>query len=209
MHKISQTRILCAVDGEQLESKALSIRPEGDLALERSVFPETVSPSLVPNQFTPLCGFQDGTVFPAKHSIPYEYARRSTAKLSIFCDQGATLISLNDQEYFAIPGTYQHWPTAPSSVNQYTSHASIRGSDFQSAPSNLFHCLTLTFNLDGFAGRQARKEMEFQPQSTVVTHHSSEVLFFITQHFPDYLQYAEPTPAFRRFIDLLIEATFN
>ena len=89
-------------DGERLESEALSGPDKGGiLALEPSVFPEKFSQSLASNGITPSCGFQDGTVTPAKQPISYNNA--STAKLSIHCDKGASCVSLNAQEYFPIP----------------------------------------------------------------------------------------------------------
>jgi hypothetical protein len=91
-------------DGDQLESdKGLSgPGKDGLLALNPAVFPENVE-SLDWKQIKPSCGFIDGTVAPAKYSPPHDNHRSGgPAELHIQCDEGASSISLNEQEYFPI-----------------------------------------------------------------------------------------------------------
>lgn len=75
---------------------------DGLLALNPAVFPENVE-SLDWKQIKPSCGFRDGTVAPAKYSPPHDNHRSGgPAELHIQCDEGASSISLNEQEYFPI-----------------------------------------------------------------------------------------------------------
>lgn len=55
-------------------------------------------------QIKPSCGFRDGTVAPAKYAPPHNDNDGSggLAELYVQCDEGASSISLNEQEYFPI-----------------------------------------------------------------------------------------------------------
>lgn len=76
---------------------------DGMLAFNPTAFPENVE-SLDWKQIKPSCGFRDGTVAPAKYALPYDNdGYGSSTELHIQCDEGASSISLNEQEYFPIP----------------------------------------------------------------------------------------------------------
>ncbi|KAG0621655.1 hypothetical protein M758_3G037700 [Ceratodon purpureus] len=90
-------------DSDQLESEGLS-GPDKDglLALNPTVFPDNVE-SLNWKQIKPSCGFRDGTVAPAIHAHPNDNGGSGgSAELHIQCDEGASSVSLNEQEYFSI-----------------------------------------------------------------------------------------------------------
>lgn len=82
---------------------------EGVWDLQTSIFPRSNTYELLSMSFTPTCRDEDGVITEARYPIPYEYARRSTAKLSIHCPiespRRITHISLNGQDYVAVEGT--------------------------------------------------------------------------------------------------------
>jgi len=86
-------------DGDRMEPEALSgFGKDGLLALNPSVFQ-----SLDLKQIKPSCGFRDGTVAPAQLPPPLSHNRSAAAvELYIQCDEGASSVSLNGQEFFPI-----------------------------------------------------------------------------------------------------------